>query len=265
VRVEIREVDQERGIIQITAPDERFYARQIESADGPIWDYVPSVTWIANHYPKGIGFSKWLAEKGWDEAEAIKRLAGDKGSKVHAAVKVLNSGGTVAMEDAFAGGDDPKPQPLNPKEYFCLMTYCEWFAEESPIILDCEYTVWNERYRYAGTVDLKCRLKSTDYKIVHLIDLKTSPRIWPSMKLQLAAYKHADPSLPKGARLGILQVGYEANKFKKWKYTPVGDQFELFLAARKIWIEECADAKPFQREYPLSLSLGDVMWEGKAV
>jgi len=262
MKIDIREVDQARGIIRITSADERFYARKAKGAKGDdIWDFVPSSTWICSHYPKGIGFHRWIAEKGWSEAEAIKREAGDKGTKVHAGIRVLNSGGTVSIEDAFARSYDLKPEPLTPKEYFCLMTYCQWFEEESPIILDFEYTVWNERYRYAGTVDLKCRLKSTEYKVVHLIDIKTSPRIWPSMKIQLSSYKHADSSLTKGSRLGILQVGYEANKIKKWKYTAVPDDFKLFLAARKIWVEECSDARPFQREYPLSLSLAPVLQE----
>ena len=261
MKVEIREVDPVRGIVQVTSPDERFYARKVETEKGPIWDYVPSVTWIADHYPKGIGFHRWLASNGWDEAEAIKRAAGDKGSKVHNAVKVLNAGGTVLMDDAFIGSRNITPEPLNDSEYFALMTYCQWFEEEKPIIIDCEYTVWNERYRYAGTVDLKCRLRSTNYRVVHLIDIKTSPRIWPAMRIQLSAYKHADPSLTRHARLGILQVGYELNKVKKWKYTPVADQFGLFLAARKIWVEECSDSRPFQREYPLSLSLSHLLPE----
>ena len=33
---------------------------------------------IAGHYPKGIAFYKWLAEKGWDESQALKSAAGDK-------------------------------------------------------------------------------------------------------------------------------------------------------------------------------------------
>jgi hypothetical protein len=42
---------------------------------------VPSVTWISGFWPKGIGFYKWLADKGWDEAEAAKQAAGDKNEK----------------------------------------------------------------------------------------------------------------------------------------------------------------------------------------
>ena len=257
MKVEIREVDHSRGIVQITSPDQRFYARSVKDSNGnPIWDYVPSVTWICDSgYPKDERLIRWVGSVGNHAAEEKKEAGGDKGSKVHNAVKVLVSGGDVLMDDSFVGTFTNEPTPLTPKEYFALMTFRDWCKKERPQIVASEYTVWNERYRYAGTVDLLCRLKSTEYRTVHLIDIKTSANIYPSMRLQVSAYKHADQSLPKGVRLGILQLGYEKNKEQKWKYTPVGDCFELFLAARKMWIDQNPDTKPFQREYPLSLSL----------
>lgn len=264
VKREIREVIAINGqtLVRCTMPDERWYSR-IVSADGTEenrrWDFVPSVTWVAEHYPKGTEFYKWLASKGWSEAEAIKSMAGDKGSKVHQAVGALVAGGTVEMEDAFENPRTNEPEPLTAEQYFCLMTFCEWCQEEQPEFIANELTVSNEKYRYAGTLDLMCRLKSTGYKILHIIDVKTSQYIWPSFELQVSAYKHADISIPKNTRLGILQVGYKKNKLKKWKYTPVADQFPLFLAARKIWEKECSNMKPFQRDYPLSLSLNGLL------
>ena len=261
MKVEIREVDNERGIIQITSPDQRFYARSVKDSNGnPIWDYVPSVTWIADAgYPKDSRFIRWVGEAGNHAAEEKRDFAGDKGSKVHNAVKVLVAGGEVLMDDAFVGTFTNEPTPLTPKEYFALMTFRDWCEEERPEIIASEYTVWNERYRYAGTVDLLCRLKSTQYKTVHLIDLKTSANIYPPMRLQVSAYKHADPNLPKGVRLGILQLGYEKNKKQKFKYTSVADCFDAFLAARKLWLDQNPDGVPFQREYPLSLSVAGLI------
>lgn len=254
---EIREVDVARGILQITTPDERFYARRVN--ENTAWDFVPSVSWIADHYGKGIGFFKWLASKGWDEAEAIKAAAGDKGSKVHQACGVLMAGGTVEMGDAFANrsGD---PEELTPDEYACLMSFVEWFHETRPEIIAVEYTVWNEHYRYAGTVDIKCRINGK----VWIIDLKTGADIWPPHELQVSAYKHADKDGPKVQKLAILQLGYRRNKIKKWKFTPIADKFKLFLAARQIWANECEGIVPLQREYPLSLSLGLVKAEETA-
>ena len=245
---EIREVT-ENGWLRITTPDSRWYARRV----GDLWDYVPSVTWVAESWPKGIGFMKWLAARGFNEAEAIKEAAGDKGSKVHQAIGVLLEGGTVNMEDAFCNSDG-EPEPLTPQEYFCLMTFVEWAAEEQPRVIGVEYTVWNERYRYAGTVDLKCRLKQDNYKHIWIVDFKTSQNLWPSHEIQVSAYKRADGE-GDVQRLGILQVGYMKNKTRKYKFTRITDQFDLFLAARKIWQKECAGIVPLQREYPPSLSL----------
>lgn len=252
---EIREVDAERGIVRVTTQDERFYARRIN--EDSMWDFVPSVTWIADHYPKGVGFYKWLANRGWSEAEEIKAAAGEKGSKVHQAIGVLLSGGRVELDDAFENPRTLEQEPITPAEYECLMSFVEWFNEVKPEIIDFEYTVWNERFRYAGTVDIKCRIDGA----IWIIDVKTSPDIFPPMELQVSAYKHAEP-VPESERrkikLGILQVGYRRNKFKKWRFTPIADQFTLFRAARQIWAKETSGQSPLQKDYPLSLTLGEV-------
>lgn len=253
MKIDIVEVDIARGIKRITTADSRWYARHISvdgTAENRSWDYVPSVTWVCDHYPKGRGFWMWLAKHGWSESEEIKAMAGDKGSKVHHAITRLVSGGTVLMGDSFADGDGDM-SPLTPAEYECLMSFVEWWNEVKPELIAAEVTVWNEKYRYAGTLDLKVRIGKT----VWIIDIKTSPQVWPSFEIQVSAYKHADPSANKNTRLAILQVGYKYNKKKKWKFTPVADQFDLFLAARKIWARETAGVSPLQREYPLELSL----------
>lgn len=250
MRRDIRELHGNR--LQITFPDERWYARRIcVGTPDECWDFVPSVSWVAGHYPKGKEFYKWLAGKGWSEAEEIKAIAGDKGTKVHQAINRLVCGGTVGMEDSFENPRTYQGEPLTPEEYFCVMTFHEWFEKTRPEVIDAEYVVWNERYGYAGTVDLKVRIDG----VVWIIDIKTSKQIWPSMEIQIAAYKRADTSLPKNSRLAILQVGYTKNKIQKYKFTAIPDQFELFMAARKIWVRECEGQKPFQRDYPLSLSL----------
>lgn len=247
---EIREVDHERGILKITTQDERFYGRQVMG----MWDFVPSVTWIADFFPKGVGFYKWLATKGWSEAEEIKAAAGDKGSKVHQAISLLLAGGKVSFEDSFENPRSLEQEELNPTEYECLMSFVEWFDAFKPQVIAFDYTVWNERYRYAGTIDLKCRLNIDNYKHPYIVDFKTSLDIWPPHELQVSAYKHAEPD-HKQIRTAILQVGYRRNKSKKWKFTPINDKFQLFLAARKIWAHECENVKPLQKDYPLELSL----------
>jgi hypothetical protein len=239
------------------------------------------VTWICEAgYPKGIGFYKWLAQHGWDESQAIKQARGDEGYKVHAAIKALLNGETVTMESAFYNETLNAPEPLNPDEYECLMSFCDWFALARPAVISCEYVVWNESSvpgnGYAGMVDLKCCL-SADYlatalkgrhkwgiegakhqpEDVWIVDFKTSQYLWPSHEIQVSAYKHADRGVD---RLGILQLGYRSNK-AGFKFSEIADQYDLFLAARQIWAKETAGQAPLQRDYPLSLTLPGVKAE----
>lgn len=263
MRREVRIVDEARGIVQTTLQDERWYHRAIDDGNGGVInDYVPSVTWICDvPYPKGPQLLRWVAKHGWDEAEEIKGAAGDQGSKVHQAINRIVSGGTVdARTDTFENPRSGQQEPLNAEEAFRIWTFCQWFEVERPQVIAHEITGWNERYRYAGTLDLLACLKSDKYKFPRIIDYKISSQIWPSMELQVSAYKHFDtPFIPKNTRLGILQLGYKKNKNQKYKFTPVADQFPLFLSARKIWEKETKGQQPAQREYPVTFSVAHLM------
>ena len=94
MKKEIREVDAKRQVMQITTSDERWYLKASKDAVTGLPTYipVPSVTWVAGFWPKGVQFYKWLADKGWDEAEAAKSAAGDKGRKGHLAIEMILNG-----------------------------------------------------------------------------------------------------------------------------------------------------------------------------
>lgn len=255
------------GHVQVTVSDERWYSRPgVNAVTGlPEIQFVPSVTWIAGHYPKGIGFYKWLADKGWDESQAIKEAAGDKGSRVHRAIVDLLDGGTVPMDAKIALGDEPA-QELSLEEYDCLRSFADWWAACEPETLARELTVFSEEWQYAGTLDWVGMLNTPPKGVSRgpwVLDWKTSQYVWPEHELQVSAYRHADlidlhtradvRGMPW--HLGILQVGYRKNK-AGWKLTEIQDQFPLFLAARQIWAKECAGVAPLRRDYPLSLTLG---------
>jgi len=247
MKKEIREV--KNGVLQITTYDERWYARQsVDKVTGlPVYEFVPSVTWIAEHYPKGIGFYKWLANKGWDEAEAIKEAAADKGSKVHRAICDLIDSKVVKIDSKYRNSATEQEEELTLEEYGAILSFAEWFKETQPTILERELVVWGDGY--AGTVDLVCAIKNE----VWVVDFKTSQQIWPSHELQVSAYKHALEDSAK-YKLAILQLGYRLNK-KKYKFTKLEDKFDLFLAAKKIWANETNGTMPKQKDYPLEIKL----------
>src|SRR5438105_11526363 len=252
MKKEIRTVDKDRGIVQITSVDERWYVRnETNSVTGlPSYLFVPSVTWMAGHYPKGIEFYKWLAGKGWDESQAIKQAAGDKGSKIHLAIGDLHAGNTVRIDSPHLNKSTGFAEDLTAEEYEAILSYAEWFEKTKPEVLGFEYVVWNTEHGYAGTVDLKCRIDGE----IWLIDVKSSAHIWPEYEIQVSAYRHAD-SEADIQRLGILQVGYKRNKNQKYKLTEITDKFPLFLAAKQIWANECEGVAPLQKDYPLLVTL----------
>jgi hypothetical protein len=236
---ETRIVDADKGIIQVTTEDERFYSRQVDGKT--IW--IPSVTWICDHYPKGTGFYKWLASKGWDEAEALKEAGGERGRYVHSASNMLLQGKDLDYNTTV---DD---RELTTEEWACCMSLVDWFEEYKPTVLKTEFTVFSPDNRYAGTLDLFCQINGGPW----IVDFKTSADVWPSHRIQVTAYNHA-LGVP-GTKLAIVQLGYKRNKTKKYKVTEVQDDMDLFEAAYTIWQRETSDRSPLQRDYPLKLTL----------
>ncbi len=237
MKIEIKKVDTERNIVQITTSDERWY--QINDK------FLPSVTWICGYYPKGIGFMKWLAEHGWDESEAIKMEAANKGSKVHQAISDLLMGKEVKIDAKYMNHEKNVEEELTTQEYEAVMSFSSWLTETNPEVLKVDYTLVNEKDGYAGTIDMKLNIKGETW----IVDIKTSQDVYPSHELQVSAYKKADPSVQK---IAILQVGYRRNK-SKYKFTEIEDQYPLFLAAKAIWAKETEGVSPLQKDYPISL------------
>lgn len=261
MKKEIKEVDKKQGIVQITTYDERWYAKPIENSKTklPEFKFVPSVTWICESYPKGIGFYKWLAQKGWDEAEALKIAAGEKGSKVHIAIENLLKGVEVKIDSKYLNKSIDQEEELSTEEYEAIMSFADWYKATKPSqILAQEIVVFNDKDDYAGTIDLICVINNE----VWIIDFKTSQNIWPTHELQLSAYKNAlkdkDYKIKdiSKVKLGILQVGYKRNR-NCYKFTEIEDKFNLFLNAKSIWANDNSGVSPKQKDFPVSLSLNN--------
>ena len=248
----IRNVDKEKGIIQVTIADERWYYFESEDPKTklPIHEFDPSVTWIASFYPKGVEFYKWLANKGWSEAEAIKSAAGGKGSKVHYAITDLLNDNQITMEDKYLNPTTEQLEELTLEEWECLIAFQRWYEAVKPKTIANEFVVRNKKIGYAGTVDYMCEIDGQ----VYIVDFKTGQYIWPEYNLQISAYKHALPKEQQDVKLAVLQVGYKRNK-NGYKFTEIDDKFDLFLAARQIWSNEVSQKMPLVKDYPVALKL----------
>ncbi len=242
MKIEYRKT-KENGVVQITTPGERwYYDEQKDRA-------VPSSTWIAGYYPKGVQFYKWLAQKGWDEAQAIKVAAGDKGSKIHQAIEDLERQGEIEMEYIYLNPTTGVQESLTAEEWEAVMNFVDWRKSVNPEMVKCEQVVWNDEYNYAGTLDRIYRIDNQ----LWVVDFKTGQHIWTEAELQVSSYKHALPDAGS-YKLAILQVGYKANK-RGWKWTEIEDKFDLFLHASAIWKHENPNTKIPQKDYPTKLSI----------
>lgn len=245
--IEIRKT-KEDGIIQITTLDERWYEKDSR--------FSPSVTWICHYSPMGLGLLKHYADKGWDEAQAIRNAAAEKGSKVHQAIEALLAGQPVTLETGFTNPETTATEDLTPDEYWAIMTFTDFWADlnknHKVKLIDTEKVAWvepdkGEQYGYAGTRDFKIILDGRPA----IVDIKTSQSIYLTHELQLSALKHADQELPD---IYLLNVGYKKNKCG-WKFTQIEDKFDLFLSAKKFWRDANPDTKPKQKDYPPEIAL----------
>lgn len=285
----IREVDQKRGIMQVTTSDERWYLKRTENEETglPVFTPVPSVTWIAGYYPKGIGFYKWLADQGWDEAQAVKQAAGDKGSVVHFALERILAGeefrvDTEVQDKSRSNEKELYMRDLTYEELLCVWSFVSWrkaMLEDYDLeTIATETTVFSEIHGFAGTVDwvvlITPKANGKDplklgQPTPYIVDFKTSKQVWTEYEMQVSAYrtalengentieKNGKPVNLSGLRTAILQVGYALNK-DGYKWTEVEDCFDLFLTAQKIWRNELPARDQFpgftQRDFPLVLS-----------
>ena len=241
MKIEIRETKKD-GLIQITTCDERWYQRLEDNK------FFPSVTWIASSYPKGKQFWKWLADKGWDESQAIKVAAGIKGYKIHSGIELLTRGQTIQFNDPLLNTETGLPEEVTVDEWTALMSFVDWWNVTKPTLIATEEAYYNDEVGYAGTVDMRVLIDGEPW----VIDLKSGQTVWPEYELQLSAYRYFPEC--KDHKTAILQVGYRANK-RGWKFTEVEDKFGLFLAAYAIWENENPAAKPKQKDVPKSLSI----------
>jgi len=242
MKIERRETTKE-GLVQITTLDERWYFNEKKNI------YRPSSSWISSYYPKGVEFYKWLASKGWDEAQAIKEAAGEKGSKVHLACELLVKGNSLKMTDKLYNGRTGEEEEITVEEWEAIMSFADWFKATKPEVILTETTIENNKVNYAGTIDLKCKINGE----IYIVDYKTSTYIWPSSELQLASYKHAE-GMEDVQKVAILQLGYRKNKMG-YKFTEIDDAWVYFLAARQIWLKENENVQPKQKDYPMEITL----------
>lgn len=166
------------------------------------------------------------AEKAASGVFGKRDSAGDRGTAVHEATELLDTG--TALDFVLEG--------MDPAYHGYLRAY-DRFLKVSPYteILHSEVTLYSTVYDYAGTTDRIIRWGDE----VWLIDFKTSGQLYPEVGLQLEAYRKCNwllkgeelTPMPKVDRMAAIRLGADG----QYEFRTYEGDFQAFLAAKRLW------------------------------
>jgi len=191
----------------------RFY-----EIDGKRYPRVTAILDII-HRPE---LEHWRGDLGNIEANRVMYEAAEIGTSLHNVCCVFNRDQSFEMPSTSQIGR-------------MFDTYRQWFEMVIDTVIETEHLVVSKKFGYAGTFDLLAVLKGDATPSV--IDLKTSKDFWPTMALQLSAYREALLEEGKGVdrRLVVRVDKLEAGKLQVKEYTRHAKDFNAFLAALSLF------------------------------
>lgn len=147
------------------------------------------------------------------EALSIPRQLSDsakiRGTAIHSIVEAYQKAGTfIESVGKF-------------KEY--ASAFHQWVKDYKMEIIEHEKTIFDEKNKIAGTLDLLAKTNGDTW----VIDVKTGRDIYNEAHLQVSAYMKMS-----GANRGGVLLLQESGKYK---FAESEDYFEEFLAAKKLW------------------------------
>lgn len=134
---------------------------------------------------------------------------------------------------AMLGQHGPRPTVSDPAET-AYAAWESWAIQHDLEPIWIEETVWSSRYRYAGTMDLLCKLDGQ----LTLIDWKTGKAVYPEAFLQNVAYQRAYNEMGHEpvTQGRIVRLPKTADDCVEVIPVPIGvDEFEIFLAIRAVF------------------------------
>jgi predicted RecB family nuclease len=147
--------------------------------------------------------------------------AKDRGSTVHSIVEAFEHGNkldTEAIPEEFQG---------------YAKAFYRWVDQMKITILEHEQTIFSEKYKYAGTLDLLVTIGEDPR--TYVIDVKTGKDIYAEAFMQISAYQNALAEAGKPiAGVGVILLGKDGEyKFQATEETAT--KFKGFLACKQIW------------------------------
>jgi hypothetical protein len=236
---------------QINVLDQRFYRRNGE--------YYPSVSTILNYFPKTKFFENWLKDVGHN-ADIIAQKAAMEGTQVHNAIESFLKGEQVDWIDEWGN------VKYSLDVWRMILKFCDFWNTHKPQLIESEYHLFSDKYKYAGTADLIVRFKEK----LWLLDIKTSNSLHTSYELQLAAYANAwnETHDEKITETGIIWLKAATRGPDKAGKKVQGDGWQLktfdgtiekamenFVKIYDIYKLENPEDKPYTELLPTSVKL----------
>jgi len=234
--------------------------------------YLWAVTYILDSgYNKGIGFMKWLLSKSPEEARKILEDAGDKGTRVHAAVADLLNGHSVVLDKSVYSTKGSKSK-LSDEEWRCLLSFVSFVEDYNPVSFSLEQNVASKKLGWAGTYDWICTLE-IEYevgvgkkavlkmkRIRVLLDFKSSTAIHDSYNMQLGAYWLIlkERKQAKGLHTGVLRLGTKHKRgyeLKLWSPKQTAHHGKVMKAVNEIHIYKEGHPNPKITEFPTEIKI----------
>lgn len=263
-----REVSPE--ITQVTTNKYRWYIFKQTKHE---FHVVPSVTYVTDSvYAKGKGFDNWQQQHSIEEAAAILYEAGDRGTRIHAAICHAILHGRLDFNESYSFLEG---RPFSPREVTQLESFSAFWKTLKPKTLKIEQPVINTELGYGGTADFlgvvdegallsfNARKKDNGLEFsgkptTILWDWKSGNNLYDSHKMQVAAY--ANELQPE--YYGLVQLGTKnGNGFKLW-FARRGDllepHFEAFKHCLSLFNIYHGKEKPEILNLKSSISIGDI-------
>jgi len=200
--------------------------------------YYPSSTTILLAYPQSQYLTEWIGKVGWHESQRIKSEAGEKGTRVHAAIDRLEEGYTLfATEYSW-------------EEFHKIHSFVKWYNDYKPELIAKEIPVFSRKGRYAGRLD---RIYIIDGQYT-LLDFKTSSGIHEHFPLQFASYANAveENTDIKIVQTAALQLGAKnKNGYRYIVYPDWKEHYKIFKHVKKVWEYEYFDSKINPKKPPV--------------
>lgn len=158
----------------------------------------------------------WRLKVGLRTALRKQKESSERGKEIHKLVSDWINNNSIEAKE--------------PEHEEMLHAYIDWEEKHKPTDIRSEIFVRSEKYKYAGTADIICRLNGD----LWVIDIKTSKAFNPSYGLQLRAYEQAFfEEQGEHARMAVLQLTPDVKCKYRWK--EYKEPLSVFLAMKTIF------------------------------